>query len=96
MRHGLAPAARSEARPGSQRRAVLLQSLLPAVPAVALAAVVGATGALALTATFGDAVVPWARLLGVVALALLAVSAATAATLPLLRRAVRPTELRQP
>jgi hypothetical protein len=77
------------------RRAVLLQSLLPAVPAVALAAVAGATGALALTATAGDAVVPWTRLLGLVALALLAVAAASAATLPLLRRAVRPTELRQ-
>jgi ABC-type antimicrobial peptide transport system permease subunit len=80
---------------GTLRRAVLLQSLLPAVPAAALAAVAGASGALALTATFGDAVVPWTRLLGVLALALLAVTAASAATLPLLRRAVRPTELRQ-
>lgn len=78
---------------GTLRRAVLLQSLLPAVPAVALAAFAGATGALALTS--GDAVVPWARLLGVLALALFAVGAASAATLPLLRRAVRPTELRQ-
>lgn len=78
---------------GTLRRAVLLQSLLPAVPAVALAAIAGATGALALTS--GDAVVPWARLLGVLALALFVIGAASAATLPLLRRAVRPTELRQ-
>ena len=80
---------------GTLRRAVLLQSLLPAVPAVVLAAVAGATGALALTATVGGAVVPWARLLGILALALVAVTAASAATLPLLRRAVRPSELRQ-
>lgn len=80
---------------GTLRRAVLLQSLLPAVPAVILAAVTGATGALALTATFGGALVPWARLLGILALALVAVTAASAATLPLLRRAVRPGELRQ-
>jgi len=80
---------------GTLRMAVLLQSLLPAVPAVALAAAVGAFGAFALTATFGDAVFPLARLLGVLALALLVVTAASAATLPLLRRAVCPTELRQ-
>lgn len=80
---------------GTLRRAMLLQSLLPAVPAVALAAVAGASGALALTATFGDAVVPWTRLLGVLALALVTVATASAATLPLLRRAVRLTELRQ-
>ncbi len=95
-RHTIASLAATGVPQATLRRAVLLQSLLPAVPAVALAAVAGATGALALTAAFGDAaVVPWARLLGVVALALLAVAAASAATLPLLRRAVRPTELRQ-
>ena len=77
------------------RRAVLLQTLLPAVPAVALAAAAGATGALALTVSVGNAVVPWARLLSVLAIALLTVTAASAATLPLLRRAIRPTELRQ-
>ena len=77
------------------RRAVLLQSLLPAVPAIALAAAAGALGAFALTAAYGDAVVPWGRLLAVLGLALLAVLGASAATLPLLRRAARPTELRQ-
>ncbi len=80
---------------GTLRRAVLLQSLLPAVPAVALAAVAGASGAFAFTAALGDAVLPSARLLGVLALALLAVTAASVATLPLLGRVVRPTELRQ-
>lgn len=77
------------------RRAVLLQSLLPAVPALALAAVAGAVVGLALTATSGEPLVPWTRLLTVLALALTAVVAATAATLPLLRRAARPAELRQ-
>jgi FtsH-binding integral membrane protein len=79
---------------GTLRRAVLLQSLLPAVPAVALALVVGVGFTLA-PAVLGFAPIPWARLLGVLVLALLAVTAASAATLPLLRRAVRPSELRQ-
>jgi hypothetical protein len=79
---------------GTLRRAVLLQSLLPAVPAVTLALVVGAGFTLA-PAVLGFVPIPWARLLGVLVLALLAVTAASAATLPLLRRAVRPTELRQ-
>ncbi len=94
-RRTLASLAATGVPQGTLRMAVLLQSLLPAVPAVALAAAVGAFGALALTASFGDAVFPLARLLGVLALALLVVTAASAATLPLLRRAVRPTELRQ-
>lgn len=80
---------------GTRGRAVLLQSLLPAVPAVAMATVPGSAAVLALTATFGEVVVPRGRLLGVVTSALLAVTAASAATLPLLRRAVRPSELPQ-
>ena len=80
---------------GTLRHAVLLQSLLPALPAITLAVVAGAGGALAFTSVFGPTVAAWGRLPAVFALALFAVVAATAATLPLQRRAVRPSELRQ-
>lgn len=77
------------------RRAVLLQSLLPAVPAVLLATTVGAGAAQLLGAAQDGAVVlPAGRLLAVVGLALLAVLAAAAVTLPLVHRAVQPSELR--
>lgn len=77
------------------RRAMLLQSLLPAVPAVLLAAAVGtAATQLFAGAMDGTFAVPTGRLLAVVGLALLAVAAASVVTLPLVHRAVQPSELR--
>ena len=73
------------------QRAVLLQALLPAVPAVLLAAVTGTvTGALLVAGSS----VPALRVLVVVGIALLAVAAAAAITLPLVSRATRISELR--
>jgi hypothetical protein len=77
------------------RRAVMLQSLLPAVPAVTLATVAGALSAQTFTSTGdGQLRVPVLALIGVIAVALLAIAAVTALTLPLLRRSVQPSELR--
>jgi hypothetical protein len=77
------------------RRAVLLQSLIPAVPAVVLATVAGALSAQAFTSN-GDShlLLPALSLTAVAVVALVAVAAVTALTLPLLRRSVQPSELR--
>jgi hypothetical protein len=77
------------------RRAVMLQSLIPAIPAVVLATVAGALSGQVFTSD-GDRhlVLPVVSLLGVIVIALLAIAAVTALTLPLLRRSVQPSELR--
>jgi hypothetical protein len=77
------------------RRAVMLQSLIPAVPAVILATVAGSLSAQIFTSTGGDHVrIPVVPLVGVIVVAVLAIAAVTALTLPLLRRSVQPSELR--
>jgi hypothetical protein len=74
---------------------VLLQTLLPLLPATLLAAACGTAGGYLLLSDldleFGP---PVGRLLAVVGIALGATAAVTAGTLPLLRRSVRPGELR--
>jgi len=76
------------------RRAVLLQALLPAVPALLLAAIAG-TAAAQVPGPVGGLTFPWLRLLAILAVALAAVCLSTLLTLPLLRRSAQPTELRQ-
>jgi len=77
------------------RRAVVLQSLLPATPALLLAAAAGTlTGQLFAGAVSGFTV-PWLRLLAILAIGLVAVSLSALLSLPLLRRSTRPEELRQ-
>lgn len=78
------------------RRAVLLQALLPAVPAVLLTAASG-TAAGSLYAGAGALVsVPWLQLVGVAALGLAAVVIATTLSLPLVRRGAALSLLRAP
>jgi len=76
------------------RRAVLLQALLPAVPALLLAAIVG-TAVAQVPGAVGGLTFPWLRLLAILAAALAAVCLSTLLTLPLLRRSAQPAELRQ-
>jgi hypothetical protein len=81
------------------RRAVLLQGLLPLVPAVLLATALGAGSVFALIGSTGEdgaarTPLPLAELALVAAAGIAASLAATALTLPFLHRSVRPSELR--
>lgn len=82
------------------RRALLLQTLLPVVPAVLFTTLIGVaatviplTGPRGSTLSIGDPVL-YLRLSAVILIAIGLAVAATAATLPLLRRTVAPAELR--
>lgn len=77
------------------RRALLLQALLPAVPAVLLAATAGGPVGQLFAGVIGGLTFPWPRLLAVLAIALAAICLSTVLTLPLLRRSAQPAELRQ-
>lgn len=77
------------------RRAVLLQALLPAVPALLLAATTGTLAGQLFAGAIDGLTFPWLRLLAILAAALAAVCLSTLLTLPLLRRSAQPTELRQ-
>ena len=84
---------------GTLRRAVLLQGLLPLVPAMLLATALGAGCVFALLGSTGDdgttrTPLPLADLTLVVAVGIAASLAATALSLPFLHRGVRPSELR--
>lgn len=80
---------------GTLRRALLAQAVLPAIPAVVVAAASGAGAGFALGAGGDlDVPIPVLRLALVVVVALAAVGLATALTLPALRQSLRPAELR--
>jgi hypothetical protein len=84
------------------RGAVLLQGLLPLVPAILLATALGAGSVLSLVGIAWAAndpnrislAVPWADLAAVVGVGIAVTLAATALALPFLQRSVRPAELR--
>lgn len=77
------------------RRAVLLQALLPAIPALLLATAAGTAATQVVAGATGGLTFPWLRLLAILAAALAAVCLSTVLTLPLLRRSAQPSELRQ-
>ena len=87
---------------GTLRRAVMLQGLLPLVPALLLATALGGLMFLAITGVYPETVVgnvdepsfPLADLALIALTGLLASVLATALSLPFLHRSVRPSELR--
>lgn len=77
------------------RRAVLLQALLPAAPALLLAATAGTATTQVFAGATGGLTFPGLRLLVILTVALAAICLSTLLTLPLLHRSTRPDELRQ-